>query len=212
VPRGFPLFSLLPSSRRPDAQFISGSWNAVLGSVRVQFHRGTTCIYLSFCRRSNCLRLSVRMTFLRRGSISGRRTQECQRHHFSGGGNGLSVQSSVGGQRHHFSGGRYGLSVQSSVRMTREVEFFLDLPMLRPWGAQHFKLVSFSLVVTVLRSEVTSPTGTWAAGSVGEGCGGWRGETVSRVIWRGETVSRVICYCCLAIHTQGLRNLGVYGR
>jgi len=178
----------------------------------VQFHRGTTCIYLSFCRRSNCLRLSVRMTFLRRGSISGRRTQECQRHHFSGGGNGLSVQSSVGGQRHHFSGGRYGLSVQSSVRMTREVEFFLDLPMLRPWGAQHFKLVSFSLVVTVLRSEVTSPTGTWAAGSVGEGCGGWRGETVSRVIWRGETVSRVICYCCLAIHTQGLRNLGVYGR
>ena len=141
-------------------------------------------------------------TFLRRGSISGRRTQECQRHHFSGGGNGLSVQSSVGGQRHHFSGGRYGLSVQSSVRMTREVEIFLDLPMLRPWGAQHFKLVSFSLVVTVLRSEVTSPTGTWAAGSVGEGCGGWR----------GETVSRVICYCCLAIHTQGLRNLGVYGR
>ena len=131
---------------------------------------------------------------------------------FLWGGNGLSVQSSVGGQRHHFSGGRYGLSVQSSVRMTREVEFFLDLPMLRPWGAQHFKLVSFSLVVTVLRSEVTSPTGTWAAGSVGEGCGGWRGETVSRVIWRGETVSRVICYCCLAIHTQGLRNLGVYGR
>ena len=192
MPRGFPLFSLLSSSRRPDAQFISGSWNAVLGSVRVQFHRGTTCIYLSFCRRSNCLRLSVRMTFLRRGSISGRRTQECQRHHFSG--------------------GRYGLSVQSSVRMTREVEFFLDLPMLRPWGAQHFKLVSFSLVVTVLCSEVTSPTGTWAAGSVGEGCGGWRGETVSRVIWRGETVSRVICYCCLAIYTQGLRNLGVYGR
>ena len=121
---------------------------------------------------------------------------------FLWGGNGLSVQSSVGGQRHHFSGGRYGLSVQSSVRMTREVEFFLHLPMLRPWGAQHFKLVSFSLVVTVLRSEVTSPTGTWAAGSVGEGCGGWR----------GETVSRVICYCCLAIHTQGLRNLGVYGR
>ena len=79
--------------------------------------------------------------------------------------------------------------------------FSLDLPMLRQWGAQHFKLVCFSLVA-VLRSEVTSPTGKWAAGSVGEGCGGWR----------GETVSRVICYCCLAIHIQGLRNLDVYGR
>jgi hypothetical protein len=32
--------------------------------------------------------------------------------------------------------------VQSSVRITREVEVVLDLPMLRPWGAQHFKLVS----------------------------------------------------------------------